>query len=78
MYWLILICFFITILLLHFMREPINKNAKENREEREYQKWKAAKEHERKYADYIARRELLFRARYEREMKEGKANDSNI
>lgn len=53
------------------MREPIRKNAKENREEREYQAWKAAKERERKYIDYITRRELLFRARYEREMKEG-------
>lgn len=70
MYWLILICFFITILLLHFMRKPISKNAKENREEREYQTWKATKERERKYIDYITRRELLFQARYEREMKE--------
>lgn len=70
MEWIILLCL-IGFLIFAFCVCCTPEETAEEKEERAYQMWKAAKERERQYKDYITRRELLFRARYERELKEG-------
>lgn len=69
MEWIILLCLIGIFVFICCMCCPEEEKA-EAKEEHEYQMWKAAKERERAYKDYITRRELLFQARYEREMKE--------
>lgn len=72
MYWIILICLIIVSFITIKISKPIIKTRKKKKArlnmEREYQAWKAEKEHT--YNDFLARREILFQARYEREMKE--------
>lgn len=66
---LILIYFTIGMCCLSLITEKRKKKqAKQLAEEQaelEYQMWKAKQEHT--YEDYITRREILFRARYEKE-----------
>lgn len=72
MYWIILICLIIVSFIAIKISKPIIETRRKKKVrlniEREYQKWKKAKEHI--YDDFLARREILFQARYEREMKE--------
>ena len=72
MYWkLILILIYLIIgmccwsLISEKRKKKQAKQQKKEQAELEYQIWKAKQEH--KYEDYITRRELLFRARYEKE-----------
>lgn len=72
MYWTILICLIIASFITIKASKPIIKMRKRKKArlnmEREYQEWKKEKEHV--YDDFLARREILFQTRYEREMKE--------
>ena len=52
-------------LIIEKRKKKQAKQWKEEQAELEYQIWKAKQEHI--YEDYITRREVLFRARYEKE-----------